>query len=56
MNAEQAWQDHKRGCRRCQRQWKRWEEGEMTCDTGVPLFLAAMHEADESALFPMDAA
>lgn len=55
MTAEQAWQHHKRACRRCQRQWKRWEDGEMTCEQGVGLFFAARAEADAQALFPLEA-
>lgn len=42
MTPEQrAWEDHRRSCRRCQRQSKRWEDGEMTCELGVDLFFAA---------------
>jgi hypothetical protein len=54
MTAEQAWLNHKHGCRRCQRQWKRWEDGDMTCGEGVPLLFAALYEADDQALFPLE--
>lgn len=47
-----AWEEHRRACWHCQREWKRWEEGEMTCDRGVELFLAVQHaDADELVLF-----
>lgn len=41
-----AWETHRKSCRGCQRQWKRFEDGEMTCETGVDLYLAVRHGPD----------
>ena len=48
----QAWADHKRYCWRCQRQWRRFEDGDMTCPGGVDLLIAARRAAEaELVLF-----
>jgi hypothetical protein len=56
VTAQKTWEQHRRSCWHCQREAKRFEDGDMTCQTGVDLLIAARRETEtEPALFEENA-
>ena len=52
MSQQREWLAHKASCWHCKREWKKFEDGDMTCQDGVDLLIAARRAAEtELVLF-----